>query len=574
MNQVLNLPHKTAHVIFINIQPNDAFEKYMQETYTNVHIGKTERYEYYVSTTTYDKHYDILEKNSRYHAYVTHDTTERMRSLSNTIFLTPLSMSRFLHADVLPFSNDKKESSIPIFIVQGNLDASRRCYDQLKAILDSNIQCSYQIKVIGRGEDEPAFLYDYGDKVIVKKNLDFIEYHREMQDAYGIFTLTSKKDTPKYYTNQLTSTINYARGYNLKCIIDKHLQFIYDLDNTETYTNETDIVHAFTASLQEFYNIPKKTNVVVERSYIDCQDNWSKVEDYFAKHLTCQANITFVGFCEMHFYKKSSSILWSDWVGIIHDPWNTDTFFEGRNLLQNSRFLDSLWCCRGLFCMSSSVKDWVMRVLNPKFFVEVIYHPLSKKQLRFWNKDKYLDRKRIFQIGNWLRVPYFIFNLRAPGHEKHITPFSTRLIRDYEHFQQRDNQYVSDDDFFGVEKHLYVDDDEYNNIFETSIVALKLYASTCNNIIIECIKTNCPILVNRLPEIEDYLGKDYPFFYDSMEEATEKLNDTPLIIRTHHYLSNMNKSKLMYDNIVDGINKCLESITSNLPYTLVNHHVK
>ena len=261
--------------------------------------------------------------------------------------------------------------------------------------------------------------------------------------------------------------------------------------------------------------------------------------------------------------------MWSDWVGIVHDPGNTDDFFDGRNLLKHKQFQDSLWCCRGLFCMSYSVKEWIIRTLNPPFFVEVIYHPLSKKQIRFWDKEKYLANKQIYQIGNWLRVPYFIFKLNAPGHKKHITPFAPRLIRDYERFQKKDNQIVTDDEFFSVIKHHYIDNESYNNVFETCIVVLNLYASTCNNIIIECIKSNCPILINRLPEIEDYLGKDYPFFYSTIEQATEKLNDAQLIIRTHHYLSNMDKSKLMIDNIVESINAQLASVQTTLPYTRV-----
>ena len=339
------------------------------------------------------------------------------------------------------------------------------------------------------------------------------------------------------------------------------------MNNIETYKDENDIVLAFTRSLQEFYKIPRQTNIHLERTYIDCQDNWAKVEEYFSSHLISNVNITFIGFCEMHFYKKHTATMWSDWVGIVHDPWNTNHFFEGRNFLKHKAFLDSLWCCRGLFCMSSSVKEWIVRELNPPFFVEVIHHPMSKKQIRFWNKEKYQENKRIFQIGNWLRVPYFIFKLNAPGHKKHITPFSSRLIRDYESFKQRDNVEVSSDEYFSVEKHIYIDDDKYNNVFETCIVTLKLYASTCNNIIIECIKANCPLLVNRLPEIEEYLGKDYPFFYSTMEEATEKLNDNPLIIRTHNYLTNMDKSKLMIDNVVDTINNKLSTITTSLPYT-------
>ena len=41
-----------------------------------------------------------------------------------------------------------------------------------------------------------------------------------------------------------------------------------------------------------------------------------------------------------------------------------------------------------------------------------------------------------------------------------------------------------------------------------------------------------------------YLGEDYPFYYNSMETANKKINDIELIKETHLYLKNMDKSKL------------------------------
>ena len=32
----------------------------------------------------------------------------------------------------------------------------------------------------------------------------------------------------------------------------------------------------------------------------------------------------------------------------------------------------------------------------------------------------------------------------------------------------------------------------------------------------ECIKANNPIIVNRLESIENYIGKEYPLFYDNL----------------------------------------------------------
>jgi len=66
-------------------------------------------------------------------------------------------------------------------------------------------------------------------------------------------TFISKETQPGYYYNKLTSSINYARGYKLKCIIDKDLQEIYKLDNVEVYRDINDIESCFINTLENFY---------------------------------------------------------------------------------------------------------------------------------------------------------------------------------------------------------------------------------------------------------------------------------------------------------------------------------
>lgn len=87
----------------------------------------------------------------------------------------------------------------------------------------------------------------------MKSNLSFIEYHKEFSDAYCILPLISKESHPQYYTKKLTSTINYARGYKLKCLIDRDLQDIYQLDNVEIYNDINDISQHFERTLSSFY---------------------------------------------------------------------------------------------------------------------------------------------------------------------------------------------------------------------------------------------------------------------------------------------------------------------------------
>lgn len=65
-----------------------------------------------------------------------------------------------------------------------------------------------------------------------------------------------------------------------------------------------------------------------------------------------------------------------------------------------------------------------------------------------------------------------------------------------------------------------------------------LYDASANNAIIECMARNTPILVNPLEPVVEYLGSEYPFYFNSLEEAAVKARDLDLVKRAHEYLVN------------------------------------
>ena len=214
-------------------------------------------YDYYINCTVYDKDFKLLnnDKNS-IKKYISHEVTKRLQDNPNVYFITPLSQNRYIYADVLPFSEKKSRSDIPIYIIQGNLPQrnvkNRREYKMLCKILDKSYKYDFIIKIIGRGE-LPKELIKYKNKIKFKKNLQFIDFHREFLDGYCILPLISKETHPEYYKKKLTSSISYSLGYKLKCIIDEDLQKIYKLDNAEVYKDSNDIVNCFNKTLEDFY---------------------------------------------------------------------------------------------------------------------------------------------------------------------------------------------------------------------------------------------------------------------------------------------------------------------------------
>jgi hypothetical protein len=56
-------------------------------------------------------------------------------------------------------------------------------------------------------------------------------------------------------------------------------------------------------------------------------------------------------------------------------------------------------------------------------------------------------------------------------------------------------------------------DPEYDTLLSKTVVFLNLVDAVAVNTVIECIIRRTPVILNRLPATEEYLGKGYPLFY-------------------------------------------------------------
>lgn len=253
--EILKINDEISIDIYLNLDFDDPhFREYINKKYPQIKFQKIHDFDYLIECTIYDRDFHILEFNpNKGKKYIAHEITDGLKTNSNVYFLTPLSKYQFIYSDVLPFSEEKKISSIPIYVIQGNFEPARRNYDLLSRILDSSYNYEFKIKLVGRGNC-PIDLKKYGDKIIVRNNLNFIDYHKEFLDAYCILPLITKKSHPNYYQKKLTSTINYARGYKLKCLIDKDLQEIYNLEDVEIFNDINDIGNGFLNTLKQFYD--------------------------------------------------------------------------------------------------------------------------------------------------------------------------------------------------------------------------------------------------------------------------------------------------------------------------------
>lgn len=252
-HELLNIKHNC--IIYLNIE-NDSYKNYIMNKYKNINFTKIKNYDFFIEVTFYpfmiNKHY----KNLKNHIYISHEVNDNTIKKDNIFYLTPLSKKNYIKANILPFSNVKIKTKYPIYVIQGSLINLRRDISLLLQILtDKSLKnLDFKIKILGSEISYEINKYINNGKLIIKKNRNFIDYHKEFSDVYCIITLTSKLKNPQYYTNKLTSSINYADGYNLKCLLDYDLQHIYNLKNVYVYNNKNEFCNMFKKSLLDFYN--------------------------------------------------------------------------------------------------------------------------------------------------------------------------------------------------------------------------------------------------------------------------------------------------------------------------------
>lgn len=277
------------------------------------------------------------------------------------------------------------------------------------------------------------------------------------------------------------------------------------------------------------------------------------------------------------------------WIGVFHHTANTDyTDNNLVNLFSKKNFIDSLSYCRGLIVLSKNNQRWVTNQLADLLQavpVLALIHPteLVPEHLKFdYQHFKRQDTREIVQIGAWLRDSYAIYDLKVPTNFAKLV-LKGRDMNNYfiseENLQTilcfargiasnkpRESCYLSGNK--DVNKYIVgltelietnhhsvmilenVSNHQYDNILKSSVVFIKLVDASAVNTILECIVRNTPILVNRLPATEEYLGKDYPLFFDDLNEATNLLSDIRNIKKAYKYLCKMSKEKFTIEYFI------------------------
>ena len=224
------------------------FKEYIMHRFPDIIIDTPNNYNYRINCTVYPcDHYKIVnDQDSKTDFYICH-RTKRFDGWSNVVYCLPTSTNKHIVLDQLPFMNQPKtQLEKPVFIIQGRPGA--RSHQLLSAMLENNMHLDFVIKIIGKGKaPEPLTkIIDQSDgKIYINNRLNFLDYHKEFLGATHLLPMITKREHPSYYHDCLTSSMSYAKAYDLHCVVDNELQQMYQLDNASVYSSESHLNRVF-----------------------------------------------------------------------------------------------------------------------------------------------------------------------------------------------------------------------------------------------------------------------------------------------------------------------------------------
>lgn len=257
----------------------------------------------------------------------------------------------------------------------------------------------------------------------------------------------------------------------------------------------------------------------------------------------------------------------NNWIGFMHNPPNGPLWLDKSNccdyIIHSPEFLDSINTCKCIITLSKYLGDW----LSEKIKVPIINvkYATNIKINHKWSVSRFIKQKHIplLQIGYWLRNIQFIRDIECSARYSKIWipssyDYAKKLVDKFAQCLGDTEHQISKWRSVSIPKS--IDDKLYDDILCRSIVCLDLYDTSANTSVLECIATNTPMIINKLPAVVEYLGDDYPLYFSDKKDVPEMLSNIDLIIETNKYLQNLDKSKFTGSYFCRDLNNKLENI--------------
>jgi len=207
------------------------------------------------------------------------------------------------------------------------------------------------------------------------------------------------------------------------------------------------------------------------------------------------------------------------WMGIIHFPTHGAPLMHPNinsvNVVKYINASEYKEKCNGLITLTAKSQKILSAITDIPIYRA--WHPKSVDNYEF-KVEKYFKRPTLRHPGKAYRnfTPYFTLNTKL-NKVIHIQPECSWQI---DHNLEIDGKLTSD---YQVEiNKTFLPNKQYIKNLTTSIGFGYYFDCEASNAILEHLMTHTPIIVNRLPSIEEYLGSDYPMYYENISSDPDR----------------------------------------------------
>jgi hypothetical protein len=266
------------------------------------------------------------------------------------------------------------------------------------------------------------------------------------------------------------------------------------------------------------------------------------------------SNILFLDIIEIVFLwnKNKEYICNEQWIGFIHCTQNTPNHLNNlniNNLFNNVNFIKSLNNCKYIISLSKYVADFLekkFRSLKLNIKVFVIMHPVDAENIIMFDIDNFNNNKSksLLFIGQQLRKITSFYELNAPGYNKIWLTGTNNNKKSMQYLNNEIKYFNLNKDTLNMDKVtlMYTNTfKEYDELLSNNIVFIDLFDASANNTLLECIIRNTPIIINKVGGVVEYLGENYPLYFNNLNEVNKLIYNKKLILEAYEYLKNMNK---------------------------------
>jgi hypothetical protein len=310
-----------------------------------------------------------------------------------------------------------------------------------------------------------------------------------------------------------------------------------------------------------------------ELGFLEHRGGWKHIvnelinNNFFSEN----SNIEFFDIIEKHFLWNTDYICKKKWCGIIHCTSKTPEYLNEINIeymFNNINFIKSLENCIFIITLSPYVTKYlnykIKCNLGLKIPVHTLKHPVVNNNIPEFTMSAFIqnENKILIQIGQQLRKISSIYYLNNVSCNK-LWLTGTRNFDKMRDLLYKEIHYLglNPSDINKNIKMYYTETfEEYDELLTKNLVFIDLFDAAANNTILECIIRNTPLIVNKIEGVVDYLGSEYPLYFNNLSEIPS-LIDGKKITQAHEYLKQMDKSQFTTESFLNGL------------FNIVNEHL-